>query len=312
MATKLLVPVVLQAGRPRPARHRSSAADPQVSHRPSRLSQAINFLTPETPRASLGDGDSRRVQTKGNEWSPAPGRRGAAHTSGRPVPAPAPGRRPRAPWTRGGQLRRRRDEGRSQEGRPPACAVVARARMRGGGSSGRGAKREGSAHARAVCALPAVSPRPVRPCRRPDWELCGHAWDIGSRMRAARSEAPREAPGAGRAFPPRGRHRGPVSRRARRAGRPKARRQGGLGAARREPLAGGCSFWEALQSSRFCSSRRSGIAGSTERWAVFPRKPGQAGMEGPQDRPLQVRLRLSGLFHNPTPPRGPGQIPQPM
>lgn len=53
----------------------------------------------------------------------------------------------------------------------PACAVEARARMRGGGSSGRGAKREGSAHARAVCALPAVSPRPVRPCRRPDWEL---------------------------------------------------------------------------------------------------------------------------------------------
>lgn len=194
----------------------------------------------------------------------------------------------------------------------PACAVEARARMRSGGSSGRGAKRAGSAHARAVCALPAVSPRPVRPCRRPDWELCGHAWDIGSRMRAARSEAPREAPGAGQAFPPRGRHRGPVSRRARRAGRPKARRQGGLGAARREPLAGGCSFWEALQSSRFCSSRRSGIAGSTERWAVFPRKPGQAGMEGPQDRPLQVRLRLPGLFHNPTPPRGPGQIPQPM
>lgn len=157
--------------------------------------------------------------------------------------------------------------------------------MRGGGSSGRGAKREGSAHARAVCALPAVSPRPVRPCRRPDWELCGHAWDIGSRMRAARSEAPREAPGAGQAFPPRGRHRGPVSRRAWRAGRPKARRQGGLGAARREPRAGGCSFWEALQSSRFCSSRRSGIAGSTERWAVSLSQKAGPGGHGGASRP---------------------------
>lgn len=185
--------------------------------------------------------------------------------------------------------------------------------MRGeGGSSGRGAKRAAPAHACAVCAPPAVSPRPVHPCRRPDLELPGRAWVIGFRMRAARSKAPREEPGARRAFAPRGRHRGSVSRRARRAGKPKARRQGGLGATRREPRAGRCSFWEALQSSRFCSFGRSEVAGCTERWAAFPRKPGPAGMEGSQDRPLQVRLRLSGLFHNPTPPKGPGQIPQPM
>lgn len=65
-----------------------------------------------------------------------------------------------------------------------------------------------------------------------------------------------------------------------------------MGPLRREARAGGCSFWEAFQSSRFCSFRRSEIAGRTERWAAFPRKPG-AGVEGSQDPPLQVRLRFS-------------------